>query len=329
MGDLNMFNNENLEVNIIIPCYNGEKYVDSCMDCIYKQTYDKINIYFVDDGSTDNTIEKINSWKEKFNSRGYNLIIISKKNGGAASAVNYAFSYLKDGLFQLFDVDDYIYPKNIELKVNYLKNNPNVAFVRNNGELYNVKKKKVVSNFTDNNDEKHLKNIFDDLMFGRTFNWPGSYLIRMEAYLECNPQKYIFESRYGQNMQVLLPIAYKYECGFVDEILTRYYEYEKSTSHVNNYADEIRLWNGYKEIRINVIKEIMEFDKFETYNQLISDLYNRKKMQISYNYKNNAELQRYYKQINVKSQSDKILYIRSKCKVIDNLYKMIAKYKSK
>ena len=45
-------------VTIIIPCYNGEKYVDRCLDCIHKQDYTELQVLFVDDCSIDSSVER-------------------------------------------------------------------------------------------------------------------------------------------------------------------------------------------------------------------------------------------------------------------------------
>ena len=42
-------------VDIVIPVYNVEKYLPLCLDSIVRQTYKNINVYLVDDGSTDNS----------------------------------------------------------------------------------------------------------------------------------------------------------------------------------------------------------------------------------------------------------------------------------
>lgn len=149
-------------VTIIVPCYNGKKFIEQCFGAILNQTYKNIETIFVDDGSNDDSFVIAKEWEEKFLNRGMKLICLKKENGGAASAINNAFSYLSSEYFEVLDVDDYIYPQNIEIKMQFLKEHPEVMFVRNNGEIFNVEKGQVVSTFCVRDDEKSTYNIFRD-----------------------------------------------------------------------------------------------------------------------------------------------------------------------
>ena len=51
-------------VSILIPCYNGEKFLDRCFECLLKQMYKKIEIIIVNDGSTDNSENIILKYKK-------------------------------------------------------------------------------------------------------------------------------------------------------------------------------------------------------------------------------------------------------------------------
>ena len=50
------------KVSIIIPVYNVEKYVEQCLDSVVKQTYPNVEIIIVENGSTDNTLMKLEKY---------------------------------------------------------------------------------------------------------------------------------------------------------------------------------------------------------------------------------------------------------------------------
>lgn len=57
------------------------------------------------------------------------------------------------------------------------------------------------------------EDVFLDILNGRIYNWAGSYMIRTKKFLEKIPSREIYPSRYGQNLQLLLPAAYQNEGG--------------------------------------------------------------------------------------------------------------------
>ena len=50
---------ENVEVAIVVPIYNVEKYVEKCIKSILNQSFKKIKIWAINDGSTDSSLDKI------------------------------------------------------------------------------------------------------------------------------------------------------------------------------------------------------------------------------------------------------------------------------
>lgn len=82
-------------------------------------------------------------------------------------------------------------------------------------------------------------------------------LIRREAFFKSHPTKKIFPSRYGQNVQLLLPVAYRYKHGYVNEPLVYYVIRRDSLQHTpRNLAQELKRRYGAIEMLIYTIKQL-------------------------------------------------------------------------
>ena len=96
------------KISVIVPVYNQEKNLDKCMDSLINQSLKDIEFIFVNDGSTDDS-EKVILKYQKNDKR---IKLISKKNGGQASARNLGLKYAKGEYISFVDSDDYV-DKNI------------------------------------------------------------------------------------------------------------------------------------------------------------------------------------------------------------------------
>ena len=305
-------------VSLIIPCYNGQGFIEQSFRHILAQTYREVEVVFVNDGSKDNSLQEARKWEPVFAQAGMKLICLDQENGGAAAAVENGMKTMSGEFFELLDVDDFIYPENLSAKVEYLRANPEVAFVRTDGEIYNEEKGAVVSSFTTREDEKQCTGIYEDLLFGRTYNWPGSYLIRTEKFIQANGSLEIYHSRYGQNMQVLLPMAEKYPCGFVPICGSRYIEYKKSVSHKKTYIENKKLLNGFEDIRVKVLSQ-HGLDDPELMQRL-QDFYARLGLLMAYNFREKEEAKRIYAGLRSKTKKDKLLFLRTQNGLVDKAF---------
>lgn len=106
------------KVSIVIPVYNGSKYMKEAIDSALGQTYKNIEIIVVNDGSND---------KGKTNdiaiSYGNKIHYYVKENGGVSSALNMAISKMSGEYFSWLSHDDVYYPDKIEKQINYLLSN--------------------------------------------------------------------------------------------------------------------------------------------------------------------------------------------------------------
>jgi glycosyltransferase involved in cell wall biosynthesis len=90
--------------SIIIPLYNKEKSITSTIDSVLKQTYPHFELIIVNDGSTDQSLDKLKSFKDS------RMVLIDKINGGVSSARNRGIEVAKNSYITFLDADDYWYP---------------------------------------------------------------------------------------------------------------------------------------------------------------------------------------------------------------------------
>jgi len=109
-------------VDIIIPCYNTGKYLRQAIDSALAQTYPHINVLVVDDGSTDDTREIVESFMGRV---GY----FYQENKGLPAARNAGIRRTAGEYVCLLDADDVILPSKVADQCAFLQANPSVGLV--------------------------------------------------------------------------------------------------------------------------------------------------------------------------------------------------------
>ena len=112
---------KDIKVSVLIANYNNEQYLTECIDSIKKQTYQNVEIIIHDDASSDNSIKRINKYK--------NIKIIKNKKRGKYGSYNQMNAYYRafkksNGKFIfLLDSDDLFKKNKIKTVINiFLKN---------------------------------------------------------------------------------------------------------------------------------------------------------------------------------------------------------------
>lgn len=96
------------EVSIIVPIYNVEKYIEKCSRSLFEQTFQSIEYVFVDDCSSDNSIELIKEILNDYpNRKGQCIFIELAKNNGPASARNIGLKKSRGKYIYFCDADDW------------------------------------------------------------------------------------------------------------------------------------------------------------------------------------------------------------------------------
>ena len=99
----------NILLSVIIPCYNCEHYIEKTLDSLNKSISKDINrnieIIFVDDGSTDNSLSIAELF---FESKDFNTKILKQRNKGVSEARNYGLSVASGKYIFFLDSDDFV-----------------------------------------------------------------------------------------------------------------------------------------------------------------------------------------------------------------------------
>lgn len=93
------------KISIIIPCYNAENVIDETLACLERQTNRSFEVIFVNDGSVDNTQQKLEAFKAK---GCVEAVVVSKPNGGVSSARNAGLAIARGEYVAFLDADDLI-----------------------------------------------------------------------------------------------------------------------------------------------------------------------------------------------------------------------------
>ncbi len=119
-------------ITIIIPIYNVEKYLRECLDSVINQTYKKLQIILIDDGSNDNSGKICDEYKEKDN----RIEVMHKANGGVSSARNAGLKIAKGDYITFVDGDDYLDKDYCEKLLRKLKENDVECVICGYNRLY-------------------------------------------------------------------------------------------------------------------------------------------------------------------------------------------------
>lgn len=105
-------------ISFIIPVYNGERYIDKCIESILNQTVKNFEIIIIDDGSKDNTFNKCKYYQSKYN----NIKVFTQENQGVSIARNNGLKNSSGEWIIFVDSDDEVVEDYIECVLKYLDN---------------------------------------------------------------------------------------------------------------------------------------------------------------------------------------------------------------
>ncbi|RZK60383.1 MAG: glycosyltransferase family 2 protein [Pedobacter sp.] len=121
----------NAMVSICMPAYNAGKYIAEAINSVLSQSYERLELIVVNDGSTDNTAEILHQVRDK------RVKIFHQSNKGQSSAANTAFELSSGSLIKFMDADDIISLSFIENQVKCISGRKDAIVSASWGRFYN------------------------------------------------------------------------------------------------------------------------------------------------------------------------------------------------
>ena len=176
------------KVSIILTVFNGERFLREAIESCLAQTYVNLELIIIDDGSTDNGLEIINSFHDD-----RIQLFINESNKGQSYSRNRGIKESSGDYIAIMDADDVAYPNRIERQLDYLKvNGADICFtwadlIDSVGNITGVKKTTVNQNLL------RAKLLFECPLIHPTVLWCKDAFVRNNLWYD---EKYTYAQDY-------------------------------------------------------------------------------------------------------------------------------------
>ena len=111
-------------ISVLLPVYNEEKYISQSIESVLNQTYRNFELIIIDDGSTDNSIDIINSYNDP-----RIILLKNERNLHIAKSLNNGFQHASGDFIARIDGNDIAVNTRFEKQMHYLSNHPKCGVV--------------------------------------------------------------------------------------------------------------------------------------------------------------------------------------------------------
>lgn len=248
------------KVSIIVPIYNVENYIEKCARSLFEQTFLDIEYIFVDDSTTDNSIEILKKILLEYPTRNNNSIIIRHdKNKGLPSARKTGLSVVHGDYILHFDSDDWAERTMIcDMYDTAIKNDADIVSC----DFRMVYTDRIVNYETIDFTEDKVNNLKRYISFGWTVIW--NLLVRKSIYLNnnINPlEGYTYCEDFNLSVKLLLNST---KMIHLNKIL---YNYNKMNSSSIMHALNEKTMNDEQILYTDIINYLKDKDLYNVYEK--------------------------------------------------------------
>lgn len=236
-----------VEVSIIIPVLNCEKFIGESIRSVLEQSYHDFEIIVVDGGSTDRTLDKIGMFKDKVR------LIRAKK--GISYQRNLGIRAANGRYIAFLDADDSFLPENLKYMVKFLKENPSFGLVYSDSIWFNEKGKKIMLS----TDEWRPKAgwVFKELLKHRFISTASVVVCQKKALVKTG----LFDESFAQNEdnELWLRMSTFYPIGYFNLPLVKHRIWE---GNITKKKREVLLYG------LRLIHKVLKYNNTQVYNNV-------------------------------------------------------------
>lgn len=222
-------------LSVVIPSYNHEKYIGKAIESVLKQSYKNLELIIIDDGSKDNSIELIKSYKDD------RITLIAQENAGAHNAINKGLAMAKGEYLTILNSDDIFHTRRFEIMIKEMQKNNNVGFacsyiqvIDSEGNKLDIKEGwKNLEPWTVPHPEKSFKATDDFKLNLIMTNFPSTtsnFLFTRDLYEKIGGMRNL---RFAHDWDFALRAAQVTDCMMVEQPLMEYRVHNTNTISSN------------------------------------------------------------------------------------------------
>jgi glycosyltransferase involved in cell wall biosynthesis len=233
-------------VSVVIPVYNGERYVRECMDNVFRQTHRPLEVIVVDDGSTDGTGEILNRYPLP-------IRVVRTEHRNLPSARNRGIESASGEFIAFLDVDDLWLAEKIEKQVVVFQRRPEIGLACTDVEKFPASGRRRSKERLQLGRKLNRSEAFP-LLIRRNFITPSSVMIRRSVSASFGAFDESLNS--CEDWEYWLRLAARgVRMAFLDEPLVLYRAHEANMSRFTDRMHEGRLAAVQKTFRSSGLPE--------------------------------------------------------------------------